>query len=89
MRRGQILDVLALDEEWGQGSVHCAGGTAAHDEALAGPGHFPAAYVVQLDLGQGACMSRVNCVPNTFHPSRRPSTGWRCHSAGPGGASQY
>ena len=28
-----------------------------------------------------AC-SRVNCVPNTFQPSRDPSTGWWCHSAG-------
>ena len=25
---------------------------------------------------------------NTFHPSRDPSTGWWCHSAGAGGASQ-
>ena len=23
------------------------------------------------------------------HPSRDPSTGWRCHSTGAGGASQY
>ena len=29
---------------------------------------------------------RVNCVPEH---SRDPSTGWRCHSMGAGGASQY
>ena len=26
---------------------------------------------------------------NTFQPSRDPSTGWRCHSTGAGGGSQY
>ena len=25
--------------------------------------------------------SWVNCVPNTFQPSRDPSAGWWCHSA--------
>ena len=33
--------------------------------------------------------SQVNCVPNTFQPSRYPSTGWRCHSTGAAGASHY
>ena len=26
---------------------------------------------------------------NTLHPRREPSTGWRCHSTGAGGARQY
>ena len=26
---------------------------------------------------------------HTFHPSRDPSTGWRCHSTDAGGAVQY
>ena len=33
-------------------------------------------------------ISRVNCVPEHLHSSRDPSTDWRCHSAGAGGASQ-
>ena len=34
-----------------------------------------------LELVTGVELSRLNCRPNTFHPSRDPSTGWRCHSA--------
>ena len=30
----------------------------------------------------------TNTPLNTFHPSRDPSTGWRCHSTGAGGANQ-
>ena len=33
--------------------------------------------------------ARVHCVPNTFQPSRDPSTGWRYHSTGAGDATQY
>ena len=32
--------------------------------------------------------SRVKRVPNTYQPSRDPSTGWRCNSTGAGSASR-
>ena len=39
---------------------------------------------------RGVCIRGETYVSlNTFQPSRDPSTGWRCHSTGAGGASQY
>ena len=36
-----------------------------------------------------AFVEKASRAVNTFHPCRDHSTGWWCHSAGAGGASQY